>query len=520
MIRDLDAGTPGAREADVLVIGGGTAGLVLASQLAQRGKRVLVLESGGERQTEDTHPDNAVEQRGTYYAGAEHGRFRCLGGTSTRWGGALIPMQRADLEADPDGVWPVPYDALLRHLPGLERLFGLPSASYDAPDPILRGEGGSTAFMPRLAKWPPFRLRNVAALLDREIRSAAGPEIWLNAAATHFLYSPDGRVSGVVARSPAGPSMTVRSAEVVVAAGAIETTRLLLLADRDADERLFKPHDVLGRYFHDHLSARVAAVQPFSRRRMNQAIGFRFERGGMRNLRFEPAPSCVARGELAPCFAHIGFAGEDGSGFDAVRALYRALQQRRLPSLGLLAQLLAAGPWLAEAAWWRLAQQRLLFPAKARLELHMVIAQEPRARNRILLSEGVKDRFGRPLATIDWQVGDAEIARLRQSTDRFIAFWRGSRLRELGTVHPYPAAEVAAAIAGGGGIYHPGGSTRMGGSAADGVVDASLRCFAVPNLSILATSVFPTGGGANPTIMLLLAAFELADRLSGGRGST
>ena len=55
----------------------------------------------------------------------------------------------------------------------------------------------------------------------------------------------------------------------------------------------------------------------------------------------------------------------------------------------------------------------------------------------------------------------------------------------------------------------------MGASPKMGVVDKDLRTFRAPNLSVLATSVFPSGGGANPTMMLMMAALRLADRLKG-----
>lgn len=514
MIRNLNSGCDGDQQADVVVIGGGIAGLLIATRLVGQGKRVIVLEAGDEHQIEETHPYNEVEQTGTLYAGAEHGRFRCLGGTSTRWGGALIPMQRADLETYPSGSWPIAWDALMRHLPELERLFKLPTKPYDLPY-LVKHEGCHTSwFLPRLAKWPPFRLRNVAALFDEEIRSLNGPEVWLNAVATRFAYSADGRVEAVTATGPAGVTMTVRAGEFVVAAGAIESTRLLLLADEDAGDRLFKPWDVLGRYFHDHLSTKVADINPFSRRQMNRLVGFRFERGGMRNLRFEPIDIDEVRRDLSPCFAHIGFAEDSGSAFSTVRELYRLIQQRRVPEPALLLRLILAGPWLTRAAWWRFFHKRLLFPAHARLELHMVIEQTPRASNRISLSPNRTDAFGRALSVIDWTVDDTDIARLTHSTDRFVEYWNDTSLGKLGSIQRYPSGVAESLLAKGGGIYHPGGSTRMGYSPSDGVVDKDFRCFSVPNLSVASTSVFPTGGGANPTMMLMLACVALADRLS------
>lgn len=498
-------------EADVLVIGAGIAGLLLATRLAQAGRRVVVLESGSEHQHSETHPLNEVDQRRAIYDGALHGRARCLGGTSSRWGGAMIPFLEADLD---DPRWPLPWSELNAYRSAVEAIFGLPAGPYEDGALVTMTDTSLPNYVPRFAKWPAFRKRNLAVLLDAELRQPSGPDVWLDATATHFHYADDGRIAAVDAQASSGRRLTVRAREVAVTAGAIESTRLLLLADRAADGRAFGKHGVLGRYFNDHLSVRVASITPTDRIALNRVTGFRFESGGMRNLRFEPAERVDVRTAVPPGFAHILFATEGGSSFDALRDLYRQLQQRRLPDAGTLAALVRGAPWLARAAWWRVFERRLLYPEKAAIELHMVIEQEALVSNCITLSDTRLDAFGLPLAVIDWAPSDADAARLTRSTDLFLDHWKRSSLARLGYVTRRLPGEAEAELATGGGIYHPCGSTRMGRSAADGVVDAELCTFSVPNLSIAATSVFPTGCGANPTMTLMMAALRLADRLT------
>ncbi len=514
MIRSLlEAETDGSVAADVHVVGAGIAGLLVATRLRRRGLRVVVTESGGRRQDGETHPLNEVVHLRSVYRGAEHGRARCLGGTSTLWGGAMIPFLAADMAEEGDG-WPVSRAELIRYLPEIEAMFGLAAGPYEAPDLAPTLDGSPPTYIPRLAKWPAFKRRNVAMLLDPALRAEDGPEIWLDATAKTFSFSPGGRVASVTACAPNGRRLTVSAREVVIAAGAIETTRLMLLADRQADDRIFAPDGVLGRYFHDHLSVRVASIEPRDRTALNRVAGFRFEGGGMRNLRFEPSEAAAVRAQVPAGFAHIAFASRGGSGFDALRDVFRFLQQRRLPGLTLLLPLARETPWLARAVWWRLREHRLLYPSDAEIELHMVVEQAARAENRILLSTERRDRYGQPLAAIDWSVDRDDQARLTRSGDLFAGFWTRSALSRLGTIRRRPAGEAEAEMADGGGIYHPGGSTRMGRNPAEGVVDADLRAFRVPNLSVAATSAFPTGGGANPTMMLMMAALRLADRLA------
>jgi choline dehydrogenase-like flavoprotein len=518
VIRDL-CGSPVSSQqiaTDVLVIGAGIAGLLVATRLARAGRRVLVAESGGLTQTDETHPLNEVEQVGEIYTGAERGRFRCLGGTSTRWGGAMLPFQAADLALHPSGwnvEWPIALSELTSYQGEIERLFKLGGGPYDVPE-IMPGPGGAPPlFLSRLAKWPPFRFRNVATLLADDIHSEMGPEVWLNATATNFAFEPAGRLESVKLRSINGNILSVAARETVVAAGAIESTRLLLLADRQHEDRIFAPDNVLGRYFHDHLSAPVARLADVRRTALNRVIGFRFDGAAMRNLRFEPSADLRAKRKIPAGFAHIAFRTDKPTAFDALRDLYRKLQRRGRPSMREVVALASGMPWLWRAVWWRLVEKRLLFPDAADLDVHIVIEQEPRADNRIGLSPRRIDRFGCALAAIDWRVHDDDAANVQATTEAFVDAWNSGSLAGLARIEPGNPGDLKRALTLGGGIWHPGGSVRMGNDVSRAVVDGELRTFRVPNLSVVSTATFPTGGGANPTMMLMMAALRTADRI-------
>jgi choline dehydrogenase-like flavoprotein len=64
---------------------------------------------------------------------------------------------------------------------------------------------------------------------------------------------------------------------------------------------------------------------------------------------------------------------------------------------------------------------------------------------------------------------------------------------------------------GGGG--HTMGTTRMGASRATSVVDRDCRVHGYRNLFVAGSSVFPTGGYANPTLTIVALGLRLADRL-------
>lgn len=508
MINDLKIAGSTSEQADIAVIGAGTSGMLTAALLARSGLRVVCIESGSERQDEDEHPLNAVVHTKSVYSGAAHGRFRCLGGTSTRWGGALIPFQRADV-ADAD--WAIAYDDILAHRRTVEEIFGVPEGPYEAAE---KRAAGLTSHVLRLAKWPPFPKRNVYNLFQSEVAADQGPRVWINATVNAFK-AENGALRRIEAVAPNGNTLSVEARTFILAAGALESTRLLLLFNEDTGLIDADAAQNLGKRLHDHLSVAVGELVVKDRAALNRLAGLRFDaNGSMRNLRFELAGDSPDRAVVPPYFAHIAPEEIDKSGFMALRNLFRSLQQRRLPSLRTVFDMILSTPWLAKAAWWRFVEKRLLYTEGARIFVHMVIEQVPSDDNQIRLSADRRDVHGRRLAEIEWSVSDTDRNNLKTSVDSFEAMWKTSAVSQLADFVRHPAGVAEDDLVKGGGIYHPGGSTRLGATPQSGVVDPNLKVFGVDNLHVLSTSVLPTGGGTNPTMMLLMLAVRCVEQLS------
>ena len=82
-------------DCDLLIIGSGPAGITVASAMAGTACRVVLLESGGPRET----PEKRDLLRGYVWPQGSHeplenNRRRQFGGTSTAWGGRCIPFDQ------------------------------------------------------------------------------------------------------------------------------------------------------------------------------------------------------------------------------------------------------------------------------------------------------------------------------------------------------------------------------------------------------------------------------------------
>jgi choline dehydrogenase-like flavoprotein len=510
-------------ETEVLIIGAGIAGLVLAANLRRKNVRVIVMESGGLEQSVELHPLNRTVQLGENYNGADRGRFRCLGGTSTRWGGALLPFQQSDLSARPYlnlPAFPVRSDELRSYLGALERDFGVDRGSYEEEfvEEIKAGAvipTGDEDFAARFAKWPTFKNRNVATLFGSMIGADDNLEISINSTATTFdIEKETQRVASVTAMHRGGRSLTISAKHCVICSGAIESTRLLLLLDRQNEGRIFAASQGLGRYFYDHISVGLASIHTVNLMKLNRLAGFRFVGSTMRSLRYELSTGAQERERVAAAFGHISFSAEGQSGFDVLRQTMRSRQLGHGLPPALLFSLVRDIPYFARLVLWRTVYRQLLWPTSARCDLHVVAEQLPRFDNQISLASEM-DVLGSPLAAINWRTIDADYKTFDVYGRLFSRFWNRHGLNSLGELtYASRSKDDAAAPTSHTDVFHPGGTTRMGSSRHAAVIDSDLRVFGFSNLWTSSTAAFPSGGGANPTLTLMLLTMRLAEHLA------
>jgi hypothetical protein len=507
MIKDLKEKGKINQSADIVVVGAGTVGIMVSSLLAQKGFSVLNLESGDYKQEVDTHPLNEVVYTKSIYNSSTNGRFRCLGGTSTRWSASLLPFLSKDIE---DGQWPISEDEVSKYLHKLEDLLDLSHEPYEYPNML---SGDNLNLIPRLAQLPSYKNRNIFNIFENYMKSENNLTTWVNATVNKFIVKNE-KLDELIAQAEDGSEINVKAKHFIFTAGGLETTRLMLMLDQQNNNCISKISPLLGANFTDHISIPIADIKIKNRKKINQVFGYRFNsNNNMCSLRFELKENSSIRKLIPPFFSKIVFHDFSG-GYEDLREILRSLQKKNMPSFSVLTKLAKNLPWLLKAVWWRFFEKRMLFPKNPDLTMHVVIEQIPSSSNKISLSRAKKDMFGQPLMEIAWEPGKKDADNILQAAKITQEFWNSSNLSSFGDFNLRSEEIINKEISNADGIHHPTGSTSMSLNANQGVVNKDLQLFSLKNTRLLSTSTFPRGGGGNPTMVLLLLGMRCVDQIS------
>jgi len=523
-IHDLRSGAPAAPlETDVCILGAGPVGLTLACALAANGVTVTLVDAGDSTARIATNASDVHFDRRAY-RGATIGRALGLGGTSTLWGGQLLPVRSADLLARPQigaAAWPIAYREIEPYFDQVQHLLGVNTAGFDL---AVTGNGAAalssldfTEWSPRVSKWLAFRKRNLAVALAAHLEQRPSVQVWLNATVAGWSLSGEGKstVRELVAQGAGGETLRLHPRAVVIAAGALETARSVLELQGGAGRTLSAGVDEFtGRFLHDHLSLRIARVRVLDSARFEERFSPFFEGAIMRSLRMELPPDTLEQHALPAFYAHFIAEAPVASGFAVLRDCLRSVQRRDWTlAAATTKHIPGALPDIAKVLYTRFVKSRLAFPTKSEFFLHIDIEQTPSFDNRVYLGASPTG-IRRPMH-IDWDVEEdaPRIAHVVQ--EHFTRFWTRNALDSVATLDFLDLNDSSRAwndnIYD---LYHPAGTTRMAIDPGLGVVDENLRIHGTTNAYVAGSSVFPSMGAANPTFTAMALGLRLARFMS------
>ncbi len=489
---------------------------------------MCVLESGGSKPGQLDSELRGGASVGYPYVNLKHVNDRALGGTSHCWQfWHACPLDRIDFERRsgvPGSGWPFDRTALVPFYRLAEQLCGLNPFDYgDRPD---ADEPLST----RLPVRPgPLVVRPLQALTSRfgehseRLARSNDVRVLLHATSTELLTEGgDGHVTGIRALTTRDKKLTVRARIYVLASGGIENPRLLLLSNRVHTRGLGNGNDLVGRYFMEHLAARSGVIVPTSPALLEQrslylvpgTLYTENDRQKVSVRRLVTLDERVMRHEGLLNVAFLLEGQTESFACDGTRSLAtlaRAVVSRpRAPHLIRHGAAALRDVMGISGAIGRKLARRPIVPEV--LAIRVQAEQQPNRESRITLGDR-RDALGLPLPRLDWRLSPGDTESIRRTQD---VLDRELRAARLGAVEDKLGEERPPALFYG--LYHHLGTTRMARDPKQGVVDSDCRVHGVSNLFIAGSSVFPTGGWANPTLTIVALSVRLADHLKQAHG--
>lgn len=523
--------------ADVLVIGAGPSGAVNARYLAERGFRVVCLEQGDwvnptEFPGDKPEWEMLIRERWNADPNVRRGEadyptevsesdispvmYSAVGGGSILYGAQWMRLLPSDFRVRTlDGVaddWPFTYDDLLPYYQRMDEAVGTAGLTGDPmypatdvdyplpPHPIGKIGRRAARGMNKLGWhwWPgpqaiasqrngnldpcarfgvcengcPQGAKASFDLTHWPIALRAGAQLVTRARVSKIETDAKGRATGAVYFDKDGVERFQAADVVIVAANGVGTPRLLLnSANAQHPDGLGNSSGQVGRRLMLHPNAEVTGVYDED---MNSWVG--------------PAGHSIISLEFYET--------------DTSRGFLRGAKWQVMPTGGPLRALgLAAGDTFDER-WGKAAHDQMRETFGRTLQWGFNCDDLPEETNAVTLDPTLTDSNGIPSPKINYRLSDNTRRMLRFHLDRLHeAHSAAGAIRTVETPlwHDQPG--------------HLLGTARMGADPATSVVDQYGRSHDVPNLFIADGSVFPTGGGVNPTATITAVALRSVENM-------
>ncbi len=494
-------------EGDICIVGAGVAGIAMALEWINTPFKVILLEGGGfsvDSKMQDLYRGKSIGQR---YCPLQSSRLHYFGGSSGHWTGFCSPFDPIDFEKR-DWVahsgWPIQYNDLLPYYERARKVVEIDSANFDfeywknkVPDLVPLPLDENVLWNKMWQFSPPTRF---GTRYKDAIVNAKNIFLYTHANVVNIeTNEPVSHVNQVRIRNLEGKEHVVQAKCFVMACCAIQNSRMLLASDQQASRGLGNDHDLVGRFFMDHLEVTSSELLMPVARQMKLYHPWVYSetkvRAELAVSEKKQAQQSILNGTASLIPKEISRntpANIDTFPEDAVATvqMWDEIDKQRTD---------------------RKSSQNGDFLYKE-LELFTRMEQSPNPNSRIQL-DNERDELGVPRANLDWQLTSLDkrsIRKLQEIVGEEVGRAELGRVRLMDWLQEENSSEWPDTLGGG---WHHMGTTRMSDNPKEGVVDSNCKVFGIQNLYIAGSSCFPTSGAANPTLTLLALTLRLSEHL-------
>lgn len=493
-------------QGDICIVGAGAAGISMALEWVNTPYKVILLEGGGfnvEQKMQNLYKGKNTGQR---YFPLESSRLHYFGGTTGHWAGFCSTFDPIDFKkrawVEHSG-WPIQRQDLDTYYEKAQPLLDLGPYKYDLDYWLKQSDDLVPLPLDEQVIWHKMWQFSPPTRFGRKYQDAIvkARNIHLYTYANVVNIETNDAVSSVKelkVKNLEGKEHTVRAPLFVMACSAIQNARLLLASNGQAQRGLGNDHDLVGRYFMEHLEVSSADLLMPSPVPMKLYLWSAFE--------------TKARAELA-ISEQQQEKHEILNGTASLTPLEVAKDRPAMidswPDTGEETVEL----WENMEKKFKEGERQKTAPSGYKdYQLFTRMEQSPNPSSRVTL-QADKDALGMSRVALHWQLTPLEkrsIRKLYELIGQQVGLAGVGRVRLMEWLHD-EHDDSWPAITGAG--WHHMGTTRMHDNPEEGVVDANCKVHGIDNLYMAGSSCFPTAGAANPTLTLIALTLRLSDHL-------
>ena len=335
-----------------------------------------------------------------------------------------------------------------------------------------------------------------------------------NASVTQIeLEESSESVKNVKLKSLSGNSAQVGADIFILCCGGIDNARIMLASNNVCKNGVGNNHGNVGNFYQDHIGYYGGRLIPKNFRSFENLFS-NFLVGKHKYLpKLVLSEQDQAEKKLLNVNASISIQAQGDSPINNIKNFYATLRSQGL-NMASVKSLVGAARSPVELI--RIInsyyiKHRKHFPKDAGYFLIANCETEPSRGSCIKLSKE-QDVLGMPKAEVNWEISDMSkktLLRFYQNVSKELSRLEIAEVKIRPELYESSDEWKSRCYS----LYHHIGATRMSTDPKTGVVNADCRVHDIKNLYVAGTSVFPTGGSANPTFTAMALALRLADKI-------
>lgn len=523
--------------ADLCLIGSGPASLSILEYLKNEPIKIIVVPGGSISENKDNQNlYKGIVNNKNSHEPLDVNRHREFGGSGNHWGGRCVPLDAIDLKRRnwiKESGWPIKFDVLTKYYRKASKFLRVNNYNKDKNfelkniKKIIPKIDDKFLISSKLENWSPilnFKKEFLKIFKQKNITMIEN---------SHLLkINTDKKKVINIFCTVSGSNFFIKSKYYVLACGGIENARLLLNSKNTFHPKgIGNSNDLVGRYYMAHHSGIFYNFSPFLRKNLNYKYS-KDAKGIYHRNRFWFTENFQKNKEIGnSIFFFLNTQlfkdmGKESNFFELLNLLrlfknkeYKILKKKFYKNkLSIMKNFIIFIPKLLSISYLRLKSNRLpsILPSISSkyFGIYHQFEQTPCFNSRIKLVNQ-KDKLGLKKVKLSIKFNSIDFKTLcenykylnsiflKKNIGKFQNSFNQSILKKkyLKKIKTFNSSA------------HHIGTTRMGNSKKNGVVDKNLQIFDCDNLYVAGSSTFPTGGHANPTYTIIALSLKLGDYL-------